>query len=460
MEPTLADTGIELRALLQRAGISPEQLARRLNQQAAGLGLPNRIDQKTPYKWFRGTQPRPPWPALVAQLLSSQLGIEVNASDLGWKSDDSGILCVSANSGLILPWTAHGALTAAAEVTEATTMDRRVFLGLTGTALTAPALDWLLAQPVRDLHGFKGRRIHEPHVKSIEELTAHLRRMDDQFGGGAILNLVRAQVRYVVDLLRDHSYTESVGGRLHGAAAELLRLGGWLSFDSGHQAQAQRYWLAALHSAHAAGDRAVGANILGFMSCQAKDLELYDDAIKLSEAARRGYSGTSPRVKAILNLRAAQAYAQIGEVTTCRTAIDSAYESLRDTAPDTGDPSWSYWLDEAQANEQIGYCYLRLEDWDRARGHLRTALRLQDNPDTREGALRQALLAITYARQGEPEYACQAGIKASDILAKDVDSDRCVGHIRHVQIALGPYRKVPVVTEFNERLDQMFGVPA
>jgi len=339
-------------------------------------------------------------------------------------------------------------------------MDRRVFLGLTGSALTAPALDWLLAQPVNDLHGFKGRRIHEAHVDSIEELTAHLRRMDDQFGGGAVLNLVRAQVRYVVDLLRDHSYTEGVGARLHGAAAELLRLAGWLSFDSGHQPQAQRYWLAALHSAHAANDRAAGANILGFMSCQAKDLELYDDAIKLSEAARRGYSGTSPRVKAILNLRAAQAYAQLREVTTCRAAIDSAYESLRDTTPDTNDPSWAYWLDEAQANEQIGYCYLRLEDWGRARGHLRTALRLQGNPDTREGALRQALLAITYARQGEPEHACEAGIRASDILAKDVDSDRCVGHIRNVQIALGPYRKIPAVAEFNEHVDQLFGVPA
>lgn len=339
-------------------------------------------------------------------------------------------------------------------------MDRRVFLGLTGGALTAPALDWLLAQPVRDLHGFKGRRIHAVHVDSIEELTAHLRRMDDQFGGGAVLNLVRAQVRYVVDLLRDHSYTESVGARLHGAAAELLRLAGWLSFDSGYQPQAQRYWLAALHSAHAAGDRAVGANVLGFMSCQAKDLELYDDAIKLSEAARRGYAGASPRVKAILNLRAAQAYAQIGDVATCRAAIDSAYDSLRDSAPETGDPSWSYWLDEAQANEQIGYCFLRLEDWGRARSHLRSALRLQGNPDTREGALRQALLAITYAREGEPERACQAGVKASDILAKDVDSDRCVGHIRNVQAALNPYRKVPAVAEFNERVDQLFGVPA
>jgi len=287
LEPTLAETSIALRALLQRAGLSPEQLARRLNQHAAELGLPNRIDPKTPYKWLRGTVPRPPWPALVAHILSSRLGGTIDAGDLGWSVRESDVLCVPADTGLVLPWTARGALAAAAEVMDDIPMDRRIFIGLTGGALTTPALDWLLAQPVSDATGIAGRRLQETHVRSVEELTAHLRRMDDQFGGGAVLNLVRAQVRYVVDLLRDYSYTSEVGTRLHAAAAELLRLAGWLSFDSGRQADAQRYWLAALHSSHAANDRAVGANILGFMSCQAKDLGQYGDAIKLSEAADR-----------------------------------------------------------------------------------------------------------------------------------------------------------------------------
>jgi hypothetical protein len=456
----LAGAGAALRPLLQRAGLSPEQFARRLNQRASELGIPNRIDQKTPYKWFRGTLPRQPWPTLTAHLLSARLGWDISVEDLGWIVGDADLLCVPADSGLALPWTAQGALAAAAEVMDGTPMDRRLFLGLTGSALTSPALDWLLAQPVSDVTGFAGRRIQGAHVDSVEEMTAQLRRMDDQFGGGAVLDLVRAQVRYVVQLLRDYSYTSDVGERLHGAAAELLRLGGWLSFDTGKQAQAQRYWLAALHSSHAANDRAVGANVLGFMSCQAKDVGLYDDAIKLAEAALRGYPGTSPRVVAILSLRAAQAYAQVNDVNACRSAIDSAYEALHDVSPETTEPSWAYWLNEAQANEQIGYCYLKLEDWSRARSHFRTALRLQDNPDTREGALRQALLAVTYARQGEPEHACQAATTATSILAKDVDSDRCVGHVRQVQAALDPYRKVPLVAEFNENVDRLFGVPA
>jgi tetratricopeptide (TPR) repeat protein len=432
--------------------------------------MPRRVDLKTPYKWLRGSTPRPPWPDLTACVLSCELGCAIGVEELCW-GGGSGILSVPADTGLASPWTAAGVLEAVDAVTDTGSMDRRVFFHLAGGALTEPALEWLIARPATDLDGFAGRRgrwVQATHVDAIEEMTAQLRRMDDRFGGGTVLDLVRAQVRHVLDLvraqvrhvldlLRDNAYSASIGIRLHACAAELLRLAGFLSFDAGRQGEAQRFWLAALRAAHAAGDRAIGANILGFLSCQAKDLDLLQEAIKLAEAARQGYPGGSPRVSAILHLRAAQAYAQTQEVRECRTAIDRAYEALRDTAPQTSDPAWAYWLDEAQVNEQIGYCYTRLEDWDRAGSHLRLALRLQEAPDTREGALRRALLAVTYARQGDCEQACHTAAKAVDLLARDVDSDRCVGHVRRVQQALGPYRRHATVAEFNDRVDQAFG---
>ncbi len=454
----VTDANGMLRTLLQRAGLSTEQLARRLNQQAAELGLPNRIDQKTPYKWFRGAVPRAPWPMLVARYLSGQLGSEISPEDLGWTASSEGILWVPADTGLVVPWTGRGALAAIAEVMDTGAMERRDFLSLTGSALTVPALDWLIASPATDVARITGRRVQDAHVSSIEDMTAQLRRMDDRFGSGAVLSLVSAQVRYVVELLRDYSYTSSAGTRLHAAAAELLRLAGWMSCDAGRQARAQRYWLGALRAAHAAGDRAIGANVLGFMSAQAKSIGLYDDAIRLSEAARRGYPGSSPRVAAILNLRAAQAYASTGDKKACHTAIDTAYGLLRDETP--AGAGWAYWLDEAVVNEQIGSCYMRLEDWGRAQGHLRTAIKLQTEPYTREGALRRARLAFTYARQGEHERACEVGGRAVDILADGVDSNRCVGEIRKVQDSLRPYRKSTVVADFNERVNTIFGTPA
>ena len=96
--------------------------------------------------------------------------------------------------------------------------------------------------------------------------------MDDELGGSQLLELVTNHLRVAVHLARDRSYSSSTGKRLHSVIGELLRLAGWVSFDNGHHAMAQRYWVAALHAAHAAGDRGLGANILGFMSCQAKRL--------------------------------------------------------------------------------------------------------------------------------------------------------------------------------------------
>jgi tetratricopeptide (TPR) repeat protein len=331
---------------------------------------------------------------------------------------------------------------------------------MTGAALTQPALDWLISRPAIDTYGVIGRRVTDNHVDSIEVISAQLRKMDDQFGGGAVLGLVKSQVRFVLDLLRDHRYTSTVGMRLHGAAAELLRLAGWVSLDAGQQpARAQRLWIAALHGAHSAGDRSLGANILGFMSCQAKDLDLFGEATRLADAARQGYSGASPRVTAILNLRAAEAYARSNEPSQARAAIDTAYEAFRDQGMETTDPAWSYWLDEAQLNQQAGYCYTQLRQWEKAQTHLASAIRLQAEPVNRAGALRHTLLASTYAHQGDPDHACELANKAMDALAEDVDSARCVGDIRRVQSALAPYRKVAVVREFQARAEHLFGIP-
>lgn len=116
-------------------------------------------------------------------------------------------------------------------------------------------------------------------------------------------------------------------------------------------------------------------------------------------------------------------------------------------------PDWCYWMDEAQAHAQAGYCYLKLGDHTRARGHLRHGLTLQDSSYSREGTLRQVLLATTYLHQDKPELdqALAHGGRALDALAGDVDSTRCIGHLARLIDSLGPFRRSAHVSEF---LDQ------
>ncbi|WP_326551635.1 tetratricopeptide repeat protein [Micromonospora sp. NBC_01813] len=282
-------------------------------------------------------------------------------------------------------------------------MRRRRYLTLLGSALTSPAHEWIIAQQPSDVASATGRPLSGEVVDHLDTVTASLRRMDDHLGSGQTLGLVRRHLATVVEVLRERRYTDSVGRRLRGTAGELMRLAGWLSFDDGNHSQAQRFWIAGLYQAHATGDRGLGANILGFMSCQAKDLGQLRQSITLAETARASYPATSPKVGTILDLRAAEVYANNHAVADTRRALDSAFDRLTDERPEHGDPDWAYWINEAQAHAQAGYCYVKLEDWTRAREHLRAALRLQDNEYSREGALRHALLATTYVRQDQPE---------------------------------------------------------
>ncbi|WFE64028.1 hypothetical protein [Micromonospora sp. WMMD714] len=447
----MESSGEAIGRLLAEVGWQPEQLARRLNECAERHGRAERLHLKTPYKWKKGDVPRSPWPALVTAVLSEQLQREISFDELGWPDD--GFEAAPASVGLDLPWSSAGALHAAEVVNESEgMMHRRMFLTLIGTAVTAPAHEWLIAPQAKDVASTTGRPLSGEVVDHLDAVTASLRRMDDHLGSGQTLGLVRQHLSTVVEALRERSYTDSVGRRLHATAGELLRLAGWLSFDNGHHTQAQRFWIAGLYQANAAADRGLGANILGFMSCQAKDLGQLRQSVTLAETARASYPATSPKVAAILDLRAAEAYANNRSVTDTRRALDNAFGRLTDSRPEHGDPDWSYWINEAQANAQAGYCYVKLEDWPRARDHLRTALRLQGNDYTREGALRNALLATTYVQQEHPELdkALALGGQAVQTLTGQVNSARCIKHVRNLVGALAPYQRTPAVRQFRQ----------
>ncbi|MGH3930230.1 MAG: hypothetical protein ACRDTF_09680 [Pseudonocardiaceae bacterium] len=442
-----------LAAVLTELGWRPEVLARRLNGFAALHGRGERMHLKTPYKWLHGATPRSPWSALAVALLSDELGRTITAAELGWRGAD--VEAVSALSGLVLPWTAVGSLRALRVVTDAGSMDRRILLTLLGGAACTPAHEWLLARAEADaaLARSSGAPVPMGLLDRLDTMAGELRRMDDQAGSGRLLDLVRAHLRYVLGLLDQGRYTDAVGRRLHATAGELMRLGGWLAFDGGQHPQAQRYWVAGLHAAHAAGDRALGANIIGFMSTQAIELGQIRESATLADTASTGYPGATPRVAAILDLRMAQAHACDRSVTACRRALDSAFDRLGDDPSSSGEPGWCYWLDEAQAHSMAGFCYLRLEDWAWARQHLRSALRLRDPSYCREGVQANIMLAHTYLRQDQPEvdHAVSLASRAVEALTGQVDSARCVGRLARLVGDFAPYRRRPTVRQLTEQ---------
>ncbi|MFI5717803.1 hypothetical protein [Nocardia sp. NPDC051750] len=68
--------------------------------------------------------------------------------------------------------------------------------------------------------------------------------------------------------------------------AELTKLAGWAAYDLAEHGLAQRYLIQALRMARAAGDAALGAEILAAMSHQATYVGRPGDAVDLARAAQ------------------------------------------------------------------------------------------------------------------------------------------------------------------------------
>jgi len=91
---------------------------------------------------------------------------------------------------LTAPWSHRGTVEAAVMLSGGDSrVKRRAFL--TGTALTAPAHQWLVHEPEPLVSGLKGRRVSAGLADRLPAMIAELRAMDDVAGGGSVLSLAQ-----------------------------------------------------------------------------------------------------------------------------------------------------------------------------------------------------------------------------------------------------------------------------
>jgi hypothetical protein len=385
---------VVLERLLARAGWTPEGLGDRLNQLAATLGLRAHVNRRSTRRWIypeasrtAARRPREPWPALICHLLHERLGVPVSPESLGWTTTGP-LRYVPADDELDQPWNSVGAVASLATVIDADAVERRHFLALTGLTLTSAAHQWLI-EPARVAASLLGKRADHALVDELERVADARRRMDDALGGGTLLRTVNEDLRVVVGLLKNASYTEEVGRQLYAVAAQFGRVAGWIACDCEQPALAQRYFLAALRAAHVSGDRALGADVLGFMSIQAAQ-------------------------------------------------------------SDSEEPPWIYWYTDANSRGDVGRSLLRLGRPTEAEPHLRTTLSLIDPAFIRDRAAWQCDLATAQVGSRSVERACKtAGEAAAAIRRLDsADTRRMLVRFRE---AAEPYATSTAVREFDAK---------
>jgi hypothetical protein len=413
------------------------------------------INRKSVRRWVHAmpscpniVKPSEPWPALVCHLLQRQTRETVTPAALGWS--EATLLVLAADHGLDQPWTRAGALDAWAQVMDAGPMgfQRRHFFELTGLTLTTVAYQWL-RDPDRVAACLAGKRVDHPLMDGFDLLTEARRRMDDTIGGGHLLTSVRDDLQLVLALLNNAAYTEDIGRRLHAVAAELGRLAGWFAYDTDQHAAAQRYWMAALRSAHLSGDRALGANILSFMSLQAARLGNPRDAFALAEAALDVEQALTPAVAAHIYGRLAVGAGGMGEELAARRAQDRGFELLARSTP-ADEPPWIYWYTESAAQHLAGESLLFLARPADAEPHLRRAVSMLDPSYVRDRGLMLLHLATARLGSGAVERACATATEGAGIIRR-LDWPRGRHYLAEFRATAAPYATSTTMKEFDAK---------
>jgi hypothetical protein len=447
----------ELEKILVRAGWDTGQLADAVNRAAADLEPGFTVHRRHTRRWIvpdksreSPSVPLRPICGLACVVLSLRLGEPVTPADLGWPNADPYLQrrYASADEGLCLEWTVRGALDSLAHVVDPGAVERRVFVAASGVSLTAVALQWLF-KPDRVTAALSGDRVTGALLDDLAQVAGGLRRADDKLGGGRLLPMVRENLRLVVELLKNSSYTDTVGKRLYALAAELGRLAGWVAYDSGDEALAQRYWMAALRNAHVSGDRGIGANILVCMSIAAAHSSRPRDAVDLSRSSLQFESELTPAVAGMLHARLAKNAAAAGDVYTSKQSLDSAAELLRRSTPEE-EPDWIYWFNHTEIEYYAGSAGLLLGRFTEAEAHLRSNVALIGSDYPRDRALNLCELAKARLGAGSLEHACSTACDAA-VAVRRLNSKRVQNRLVEFRQAAARYANTKAVRDFDDK---------
>ncbi|MEU6403726.1 transcriptional regulator [Streptomyces sp. NPDC046985] len=250
------------------------------------------------------------------------------------------------------PWTPAGTIQALEDAGGPVELDRRELVIATTAAVAAVLAQWATAEAA-PAAASGGRRIGVAVADRFDSRLGELRHLDDDLGSDHVYDAARAESRLITRLLRDNSYTEETGRRLHACAAEASRLAGWCAFDSGRSAAAERHFVASLRAAAGSGDRTAGATALAFWANVRYSHRRPDPrgALGLIDGALADRANiASPRVLTMLHIRQARAYSIAQEPVAAYRAVDAALAAYDGGAPPDEDLESMYWIPPARCS--------------------------------------------------------------------------------------------------------------
>jgi tetratricopeptide (TPR) repeat protein/transcriptional regulator with XRE-family HTH domain len=333
-------------------------------------------------------------------------------------------------------------------------MRRRTFLrrmaGATGAALIAPPLGLLGSEPWERMAMALDRpaMADAATVEDLKTITASYARLTECVTSGSLIGPVLEHMRTVTDLLRGPQ-PAGVRRQLCVAAAEVSQLAGWLLFGIGQHEAAQSYYRVSLQASREAGDRALGAYVIGGMSFIPTASAKPDKALQyVKQAQRTATDGSPATLRAWLAALESELQASLGNAAATRTALDKA-ERAADDAGDEERPTWIEYFDRGRLAGFAGVCHIRLDRPDEAIAPLHEALELLPESSVKHRSVLLTDLATARVKQGELDEGLRLAGESLEIATrmKGISAMRRLGEFRN---RLEPWRSSREVRQFDE----------
>ncbi|WP_158886372.1 tetratricopeptide repeat protein [Amycolatopsis anabasis] len=304
-------------------------------------------------------------------------------------------------------------------------------------------------------------RVGLADVERVETLTAGLRAVDYQYGGGCCRDSVVALLAWGHQLLAADC-SGAVRKRLCVAVADLHNLAGWASFDTGMVDAARRHFDYALELAKEGGNDALVANVLYRMGRVHLHHRSPEDALALFRLGQSvaGASGSSLMVS-ILSANQAWAFAKLGKTEDALRQLGGAQDKFA-RADVAEAPPWARFFDYADLHAMIGTVHTELALHADA-NHVRraipafaTALARYGEGTARSRAFNLVQLSLNHLLAGEVDHAAEVGAEAID-LAATVKSTRIKDRIWPLKKEADRRRDHPAAVELSDRILMFMG---
>jgi DNA-binding XRE family transcriptional regulator len=266
-------------------------------------------------------------------------------------------------------------------------------------------------------------------IEELESAAKMFRDWDDRFGGGLRRKAVIGQLNEVSELV-----SETAAGplrrRLYRVMAQLAETAAMMSWDSGLQPMAQRYYILAIRAARAGDDPAFAANALAGMARQFLYMGHPADALEVIRLAQSTCADTAGgRIMSMLATREAWAYAHLGRMAAFERATATAEYALGQAEDVSSEPYWIHYFDSAELHGTIGGRLLEVAQKGRpehaaaAIDRIGRAIRERADGHLRSSSLDLIGLSQAYMLSGNLDEGVRIGITA--VAAADkTSSDR------------------------------------